>query len=428
VTAGERWVLLGLAQARSAWFADVSQWATSATIAAEFVKCVSPEEVRARLTSGRAHSALLVDASLAGFDRDLVAAAGSAGTAVIAVVDGRGPAWSQADLGVARILPAGFGHEQLTDALTAAARPVGRADTLPPPLADPAPGPWRSRVVAVGGPGGTGASSVAIALAQGFSADVRYGGRVLLADLARCADQAMLHDTGELGPGLQELVEAHRLGAPRAAETRSYTFAVPARGYRLLLGLRRPAAWATLRPRATDAAVDALCRAFQLVIADVTADLEGEAEGGSMDVEERNHLGRTAVARADVIVVVGSPGVKGIHSLAGLIRALDDAGAGPRILPVVNRTPRHPRTRAEIAAALTGLTRGAGAVAAPVWVPERRVDDAIRHGTLLPHQFVTPLVAAVRAVLDRVAPPPAPTLVGVAPITPGSLGAWPDGR
>ena len=85
---GERYVLLGLAPARAPWFAAVAQWATSATIAAEFIKCVSADEVRARLSSGRRHSALLVDAASPSFDRDVVDAARAALTPVIAV---RGP-------------------------------------------------------------------------------------------------------------------------------------------------------------------------------------------------------------------------------------------------------------------------------------------------------------------------------------------------
>jgi hypothetical protein len=431
----ERWVLLGLAPARTPWFRDVAQWANASTIAAEFVKCVSAEETRARLSSGRAHSALLVDASLATFDRDLVGAANAAQTPVIAVVDGRGASWAPADLGVAAVLPAEFGPEQLTEALTVWARPIGRADAPPPHLAETAPPAWRARMVAVCGPGGTGASSAAVALAQGLATDVRYGHGVLLADLARCADQAMLHDAGDLGPGVQELVEAHRLGQPDPAETRSYTFDVPARGYRLLLGLRRPEAWAALRPRATDAALDAVRRAFQLVVADVTADLEGESDGGSIDVEERNHLARTCVAQADVIVVVGAPGLKGVHSLARLLRLLAQGGAGPRLLPVVNRAPRNPATRAEIAAALTRLTGGTGAVAAPLWVPERRVDDALRHGTPLPHQVVDPLTSAVQAVLERAGSRMAPVRPEPVRILPGALGtpwgeapgSWGDG-
>jgi hypothetical protein len=94
------------------------------------------------------------------------------------------------------------------------------------------------------------------------------------------------------------------------------------------------------------------------------------------------------------------------------------------VLPVVNRAPRHPRARAEIATALTRLTGAAGASAAPLWIPERRVDDALRNGSPLPHQVVAPLAGAVQAVLDRAVPPPtagAPTR-----IAPGSLGTGSD--
>ena len=84
----ERYVLLGLAPARAPWFAALAQWATSATIAAEFVKCVSADEVRARLGSGRRYSALLIDSGSRWFERDLVDAARGAHTPVIAVGDG----------------------------------------------------------------------------------------------------------------------------------------------------------------------------------------------------------------------------------------------------------------------------------------------------------------------------------------------------
>ena len=77
--AGARFVLLGLAQVRSDWFREVSQWATTGAIAAEFVKCVSAEEVRARLAGGRQFSALLVDASLPSLDRDLIDTVQAAG-------------------------------------------------------------------------------------------------------------------------------------------------------------------------------------------------------------------------------------------------------------------------------------------------------------------------------------------------------------
>ena len=64
--AGDRFVVLGVAQVRSPWFREVARWATSAMLPVEFVKAMSVEEVRVRLRSGRGYSALLVDDSLAG--------------------------------------------------------------------------------------------------------------------------------------------------------------------------------------------------------------------------------------------------------------------------------------------------------------------------------------------------------------------------
>ncbi|MGH9057416.1 MAG: hypothetical protein ACRDYY_16400 [Acidimicrobiales bacterium] len=442
---GERFVLLGLAPPRAAWFEAVARWANSATIAAEFVKCVSAEEVRARLVSGRRHSALLIDAGLPAFDRDMVDVARSAFTPVIAVRDTRSPALRDGDLGLAAQLPAGFGPDQLLDVLALHCQMVGRGDQLPPTLEEPSTPLWLGEMFSVCGPGGTGASSLAIALAQGLAADARHGRRVLLADLARRAEQAMLHDAEDLGPGLQELVESHRLGRPAPDEVVHATFDVPSRRYRLLLGLRQPDGWAALRPRAIDATIEGLRRSFQVVVADVEGDVEGEDDGGSVDVEERNHLARAAVQRSGVVVVVGLPGMKGIHSLAGQIRCLVRAGVSPgRMVAVLNRAPRNPRARAELSRALVGLLAsepaGGGSpgrapsapgglgglpLANPVHVPERKLEDIHRNVASLPAAVVHPVVAAVLAVSERQADS-APAQAGATLITPGSLGSWPE--
>jgi MinD-like ATPase involved in chromosome partitioning or flagellar assembly len=284
---------------------------------------------------------------------------------------------------------------------------------------------WQAQMFAVCGPGGTGASTVAMALAQGLAADARFGRRVLLADLARRADQAMLHDAIDLGPGVQELVEAHRLARPEPDEIRRSTFEVPRRGYHLLLGLRQPEAWSALRPRAIDASLEGLRRSFQAVVADVTGDFEGENEGGSTDVEERNHLARATVLRSTVVIAVGAPGVKGVHSLAGVIRSLVQTGVQEgRIVAVVNRSPRNPRAKAEAARALAGLLQGAGmALSSPAHVPERKVEDMIRDGSPLPAPIVEPVVGAVLAVAERQADG-APALVSPVRVAPGSLGTW----
>ena len=100
----DRYVVLGLARARAAWFGEVARWATAAALPIDFVKSVSVEEVRTRLRSGRPFSALLVDGGLPALDRDLVELAAQQRCAVIAVDDGRSPrAWRE--LGVAAVLP-----------------------------------------------------------------------------------------------------------------------------------------------------------------------------------------------------------------------------------------------------------------------------------------------------------------------------------
>jgi hypothetical protein len=306
---------------------------------------------------------------------------------------------------------------------------IGRGDELPPHLAEPETPLWLGQLISVCGPGGTGASVVAMALTQGLAADPRLAGRVVLADLALRADQAMLHDAADLGPGTQELVEAHRLGRPEPDEVWTTTFDVPRRGYRLLLGLRQPEAWSALRPRAIDASIVGLRRTFLAVVADVTGDVEGEVESGSVEVEERNHLARSAVLHSTVVVAVGAPGMKGVHSLAALIRSLTRVGVAPgRIIPLVNRSPRSPRARAELARALASLlsTSGTGAaLAGPVHLPERKVEDVLRDGGLLPAALVDPVVDAVQAVAARQADS-SPPRASRSLIKPGSLGSWPE--
>jgi hypothetical protein len=172
-----------------------------------------------------------------------------------------------------------------------------------------------------------------------------------------------------------------------------------------------------------------LRQAFQVVVADTTGDLEGEAEGGSVEVEERNHLARSSVLHSSVVVAVGAPGMKGVYSLAALIRSLTRIGVtGSRIVPVINRSPRNPRARAELARALAALLSVSGtrtALAGPVHVPERKLEDVLRDGGPLPAAVVDPLVHAVRVVADRQADSAPPRTAG-AMVTPGSLGSWPE--
>ncbi|MGH8884806.1 MAG: hypothetical protein ACRDYX_06470 [Egibacteraceae bacterium] len=438
---GERYVLLGLARARSEWFRSVALWATASAIPAEFSKCVSAEELRTRLQSGRSFSAALLDGTLPATDRDLIAAVREAGCVPIVVDDDHGRDWTS--IGAAVVLPSKVGLEDLLDALAAHATMVRSGDAAPTldvgilqPVTDPTP------LVVVCGPGGTGASSVAIALAQGL-AEPAYravpdgGGPVLLADFCRWADLAMLHDARDVVPGVQELVELHRGRRPSTPEVQAQTFHVTERGYHLLLGLRRPRYWSALRSRSFEAALSSLRQAFAAVVCDVEPDLEGEEDGGSLDVEERNLMARTAVGQADGVFVVGRPDMPGLHGLVRLIGDLVAFGVPEsRIVPVLNQTPRRPRLRAELTRAFHDLVgpvidaSGApsptpareAAHLPPLFLPARRVNEALRDGVPLPSPLPAILVGVYRALLGARADG-LPAVTQPVPVAPGSVGA-----
>jgi len=282
----------------------------------------------------------------------------------------------------------------------------------------------------VTGAGGTGTSLCSIALAQGLAADVRAHGRVLLADLALDADQAMLHDARDIVPGVQELVDAFRLGTPSTEEILGLTFGED-HPYRLLLGLRRHRDWTALRPRAWLAGLDGLRRTFTQIVADLDPDIEGERECGSVDVEERNLLARSVTDVAEVVVVTALPGPQGVHRLVRELSVLLEHGVRPeRILPVVNRAPRPSRARAEITRTIAALTEPAAprasALASPVFLPEiRRIDTNLRDGTGVPGSISTALASAVNAIAARAeALPAAPRDDEPRAVIPGSLGSW----
>lgn len=428
--AAERYVLLGLARPRAEWFRAVGQWSTAAALPAEFLKCVSVEELRARLRSGRTFSAVLLDGSMSGVDRDVLEVSRDAGCVVLVVDDSGNHDW--VDLGAAAVLPSSLTRESLLDALASHASMVGRGASSPVGGSDAGPdvSERRGAVAAVCGPGGTGTSTVAAALSQGLGHDPRTPGDVVLADLALYAEQAMLHDVRDVVPGIQELVEAHRSRRPSADEVRALTFAVVDRHYQLLLGLRRARYWSTLRRRSLEAAMASLRATFAVVVCDITADLESEDDGGSSDVEERNLMARTAVRSADVVFVVGRPGVKGLHALVRVLADVAAAGApAGRIVPVINEGPRHPRARSEITGTLADLAvpaMGGGRTVAPVFLPSRRVEEAVRDAVPLPAPLPAILAGAFAAVLERMGPAgqaPPPVLERVAA---GSLGAWSD--
>jgi cellulose biosynthesis protein BcsQ len=395
-----RYVLLGLAHPRSAWFRDLAQWCNGGSLPAEFIKCLSPEEIYARLDSGRAVSAVVVDAGLSGIDRDLVSAVAGAGAATFVVDDSR-IARDWLAVGAQAVFPPLVERAALLDALVTHAPLVDRVTEQPDTSGERAAPLLGGEVIAVCGSGGTGTSTAAIAIAQGCAAT---GRSVVLCDLRLQAEQGMLHDVTDTGRGLQALVEAHRSGALDPTQVATLTWSVPQRGYDLLTGLRRARFWSTVRPVAFVAAFQSLRTAYDVVVCDVDPDVEREETGGSLDVEERTMMSRTALREASVVLAVGHPSVKGLHSLNRVLVDLADIGVDPgRTIPVFNQSPKAVSNRAAFNAALAELVawrNGDQPLLTPVHIPYRDIDTCIRSGDPLPTSVVDPLLSALTILRD----------------------------
>ena len=345
---------------------------------------------------------MLIDGGSPESDRDLIAAANRAGARAV-VVDAPHVPVDWRALGAHEVVAPDFSREDLVAALTVGPSPVEHSNPLHP-------------LVSVTGPGGTGASTIAIAISQGLAAGSR---QVLLADLRRNAELHVLHHLGAHEAGIGDLVEAHRTSLPEPQRLRELPARVP-RGYGLLAGLRRAVGWSSLRPRSLDATLRGLRTAYDVVVCDIDPDLEGEAEGGSFDVEERNSLSRMAVAHSAAVIVVGGPGAKGAHSLLRVLGEVWSHGvSAQQTIAVVNRGDRLSLER--LGVALDQL--GAGATRT-LLLPEVSLESLLLTDAPLPGGLVAPLTASVEALL---AAGSAPRVSRPERITPGSLGLSKDG-
>jgi hypothetical protein len=423
-----RFVVAGLAPPRTGWFAEVAAWATSGSLPADFVKCISPAELAARLAGGRAFSAVLADGATSGLDRDLIDQARAAGAVVLVVDDGRGRPWT--DLGVNAVLDLPLRPDSLLSALADVATPITTATTRalrPIPAGEMStPATW----VTVTGAGGSGTSTTAMALAAGL-ARRHHDHHVVLADLALHADQAMLHDATDLVPAISELVDASRTRRLSRTEVLDHTFTDDRVPYRLLLGLRRHRDWSALRPLAVRVALDGLRHACDWVVADADPDVEGDRRIGSVDVEERNQLARQSVTRADVVIVTARAQTTGIHRFVHLLDDLVDHGLDPsRVLPVLTHAPRSPSARSGLSRAVAELSRplsGASPLASPLYLGDRRrVDPAGFDAARPPASWGDQLATAVEALMARVGTAATTSADEPEPVAPGSLGSWLD--
>ena len=341
MTAGTPRLLL--AAAGEPWEAHVlTLLAAPGTPAALARRCVDVPDVVAAAAAGQG-TAAVVSVELAGLDPDVVARLRETGIGVVAVASGATAAARARGLGLDPVLDAGAVSTDPAVVLAAVARLVEAGGLtpdegpLPPASTDHAhDGADSGRVVAVWGPtGAPGRSTVGLGLAAAAAdagvqtllvdADV-YGGATaqMLAVLdevsgvlaaARAASTAALDDVA--------LAEAARQVTPRL---------------RVLTGLPRAERWTALRPAALRHVLSRARRAARLVVVDCGFSLEQDEElSFDTAAPRRNGATLTALADADLVLVVGSADPLGLARLARARDELREAVPAAQVRLVVNR-------------------------------------------------------------------------------------------
>ncbi|MGH9031635.1 MAG: AAA family ATPase [Acidimicrobiia bacterium] len=245
-----------------------------------------------------------------------------------------------------------------------------------------------SRLVAVGGPSGGGATELAIELPRAGS---RNGMRTVLVDADDVAPSVAQRLALTIEPNLRTAVDAVDYGL---GELTGSLVAVPDGSFDVLSGLPNVTAWSQVRPGEVLDVLDALARARDAVVVDVSNRLEDIGVGVG---RSRYGITRAVVGAASVLVAVGSGTPVGVTRLLGWIadaRSLSDA----RVHVVINRGPTDAFRRAEIADELERTFPPAG-----LWfVPhDDRVEKAAWAGS---HVAAGPFTRAVAALASSVLP------------------------
>ena len=417
--------LVTVAPPRTDWITRLTAWSNEGSLGVEVIRCISLEELRARIGSIQRFSAAIIDESMIGLDRDLLMLARETGCATIVITKGIARHdWES--LGGSGTITDPFGPEDLLHALRCWAEPTDRhdlhrptevltTDTIDAPTAPLAP------LVAVVGAGGTGTSTAAAALAQGFSATLA----VTLVDAALDGSLALMLGSTNLTPSLQQLVEAHRLATPAPEDLVSFLHPCPHHHFFLVPGLRRHRDWTSLGTHAVGASVVSLRRTCQLLIADIDPDFEGESETGSFDIGDRNSLSRIITRSADAILVTGRPDLVGVSRLVRIISDLIELGVGAGRIRIVmlgggRRALGTGETRRAIEQLLRELQPSHNPPPTAFLDFPKGLDSLLLDARPLPELFVNSLRSIVDSVLGSEWPTPATS--DPIPIAPGSLG------
>ncbi len=411
---GQRHVLLGLASGNPAWTTTICQRLEHHGHSSEFILCTGAADLFNRLGTGRLFSALFVDHRTVGLDREVISRATSAGCPVVVVGgDDESPRW--VTLGAAAVIGSDLPVDAFRQLLSHHASPILATDHLelgsgPPESASHG---WSGRVVAVTGPGGTGASVLARHLAAGLGNDPRMRGSVLLLDACLEADQAFLHGLPDdhLGPDLQAATQAHRGGDPDRAGLDKLIVRPTDRPYGLIPGLRRRRDWPSIGGPSLRATLVNLRRHHLVSVVDVDPLIDLTPPGQALGPSTPGEPCRMVMSLADLVVVVGGTGEHATRSMERLLSNLGDAGiSASRLLPILLAEPTTGRRTARREARRLDRATPANLESPLVWTDPTNGSPGT--GALLARKVLGALDLLVGRLDDG----------GVVPVPVGSLG------
>lgn len=368
-------------------------------------RCADSAEVVAAALAGLGTVAVL-DAEL-GIDRSLIARLAAAGAAAV-VVGAPGDVERLRSVG-AVALPRTAEPGQVVTAVRRAADDAPEVEAAAPEVQEVLPSPERGGLIAVWGPHGSpGRTSVAVTLAAELAAS---GHPTLLID-ADVWGAAIAPSLGllEESAGLAAALRAAEHGTLDAGSLTRVTAKISER-LRVLPGLPRASRWREVSTPSIDAVWEAARAMARWVVVDTPVWVPEEEMAGFDAVlgPRRNAVGVSALAAADVLVVVGAAEPIGIQRLVQALLDLEDRG--DRLPPIrhvavtrVRASAAGPRPEASVAEA---LARFAG-VERPVLIPDDRtaLDKATLAGaTLTEIAPKSPARTAVAALARTIAAP-----------------------
>lgn len=365
-------------------------------------RCADLAELLAAGAAGIGRVAV-VSADLPGLDREAVGHLHGSGVWVVLVADPGRPERAEA-LGADAVTRdvAGVGS---------AVRSVldGGAPAPPAPAERAAVRSADGVLVAVWGPtGAPGRTTVALNLAAELAGRPRVDQPTVLLVDADTYGGTVAQALGLLdeAPGIAAAARAAGTGTLDAGSLAALTPRLDG-GLRVLTGLSRADRWPEL-PAGSLEGVWSACRALaDVTVVDCGFCLEqDEALSYDTRAPQRNAATLSALAAADVVVVVGAGDPVGLQRLVRALGGLDDLGLAPRRTVVVNRvraTASGPRPREAVREA---LRRYAGVPDAVVLPDEQATcDGALLHArTLAEHAPASPLRRAVAGLAAELLP------------------------